>query len=68
LRRVSFDAWVERWERQQERYLVDREERFALMLDYAQVQLETAERACSICAAATARSVAACSSGSPRRA
>jgi trans-aconitate methyltransferase len=40
---VSWDAWVERWERQQERYLVDREERFALMLDYAQAQLETAE-------------------------
>jgi trans-aconitate methyltransferase len=43
LRRVSWDAWVERWERQQERYLVDREGRFALMLDYAQAQLDTAE-------------------------
>jgi trans-aconitate methyltransferase len=40
---VSWDSWVERWERQQERYLVDREGRFALMLDYAQAQLETAE-------------------------
>jgi trans-aconitate methyltransferase len=40
---VSWDAWVERWERQQERYLVDREARFALMLEYAQAQLETAE-------------------------
>jgi trans-aconitate methyltransferase len=40
---MSWDAWVERWERQQERYLVDREGRFALMLDYAQAQLETAE-------------------------
>jgi trans-aconitate methyltransferase len=40
---VSWDSWVERWERQQERYLVDRERRFALMLDYAEAQLETAE-------------------------
>jgi trans-aconitate methyltransferase len=38
---VSWDAWVERWERQQERYLVDREGRFALMLDYAEAQLDT---------------------------
>jgi trans-aconitate methyltransferase len=40
---VTWDAWVDRWERQQERYLVDREGRFALMLDYAEAQLETAE-------------------------
>jgi trans-aconitate methyltransferase len=40
---VSWDAWVERWERQQERYLVDREGRFALILDYAEAQLDTVE-------------------------
>ena len=40
---MSWDAWVERWERQQERYLFDREARFALMLDYAQSHLETPE-------------------------
>ena len=40
---MSWAAWVERWERQQERYLVDREARFALMLDYARAQLATAE-------------------------
>jgi trans-aconitate methyltransferase len=40
---VSWDAWVERWERQQERYLVDREGRFALMLDYAEARLDTSE-------------------------
>ena len=32
-------GWVERWERQQERYLPERETRFALMLDYAEAQL-----------------------------
>jgi trans-aconitate methyltransferase len=36
-----WNAWVERWDRQQERYLVDREGRFTLMLDYAEAQLET---------------------------
>jgi trans-aconitate methyltransferase len=35
----GWDRWVDRWERQQERYLVHREERFALMLDYAEAQL-----------------------------
>ena len=40
---MSWGSWVERWERQQERYLVDREGRFALMLDYAEAHLETAE-------------------------
>ena len=38
---MTWDTWVERWERQQERYLVDREGRFALMLDFAEAQLET---------------------------
>ena len=31
---MSWAGWVDRWERQQERYLVDRDGRFALMLDY----------------------------------
>ena len=35
----GWDRWVERWERQQERYLVHREARFQLMLDYAATQL-----------------------------
>jgi trans-aconitate methyltransferase len=38
---VTWADWVDRWERQQERYLVDREGRFALMLDYARALLET---------------------------
>lgn len=38
---MSWADWVERWERQQERYLVDRDGRFALMLDYAQALLPT---------------------------
>jgi trans-aconitate methyltransferase len=33
---MTWADWVDRWERQQERYLVDREGRFELMLDYAQ--------------------------------
>lgn len=41
---MSWNAWLERWERQQERYLVDREGRFSLMLDYAEAQLEGAAR------------------------
>jgi len=36
---LTWADWVERWERQQERYLAGREERFALMLDYAQALL-----------------------------
>jgi trans-aconitate methyltransferase len=36
---MTWPDWVERWDRQQERYLVDREGRFALMLDYAQALL-----------------------------
>jgi hypothetical protein len=35
---MSWTDWVERWERQQERYLVDREGRFGLMVDYAQAR------------------------------
>lgn len=47
---MSWDAWVERWERQQERYLVDREGRFALMLDYAEAHLATrAPRVLDLC-------------------
>lgn len=38
---MSWPDWVDRWDRQQERYLVDREGRFGLMLDYAQALLET---------------------------
>jgi trans-aconitate methyltransferase len=40
---VRWSRWIERWERQQERYLVDREGRFALMFDYAEAQLATNE-------------------------
>jgi SAM-dependent methyltransferase len=43
-------AWVERWERQQERYLVDREGRFTLMLDYAEAHLRSsAPRVLDLC-------------------
>jgi trans-aconitate methyltransferase len=34
-----WSGWVERWERQQERYLIHRAERFALMLDYAEAHV-----------------------------
>ena len=34
-----WQAWIDRWESQQERYLVDREGRFSLMLDYADAVL-----------------------------
>lgn len=47
---MSWTDWVERWERQQERYLVDREGRFGLMLDYAQALLATdAPRVLDLC-------------------
>lgn len=47
---MSWAGWVERWERQQERYLVDREGRFGLMLDYAEALLETeAPRVLDLC-------------------
>jgi trans-aconitate methyltransferase len=38
---MSWGGWIDRWERQQERYLVDREERFRLILDYAEALLGT---------------------------
>lgn len=41
--------WVERWERQQERYLPERETRFRLMLDYAQAQLDDVGHALDLC-------------------
>lgn len=40
---MSWEAWVDRWERQQERYLVDREGRFTLILDYADATVATRE-------------------------
>jgi trans-aconitate methyltransferase len=43
-------GWVDRWERQQERYLPERETRFALMLDYAEAQLGGApDRVLDLC-------------------
>lgn len=47
---MTWTDWVERWERQQERYLVDREGRFGLMVDYAQALLATdAPRVLDLC-------------------
>jgi SAM-dependent methyltransferase len=46
---MTWADWVERWERQQERYLVDREGRFELMLDYAEALLAEAPRVLDLC-------------------
>jgi trans-aconitate methyltransferase len=47
---LNWADWVDRWERQQERYLVDREGRFGLMLDYAEALLPTeAPRVLDLC-------------------
>ena len=45
----NWEGWVERWDRQQERYLPAREARFALMLDYAEAQLESVGRVLDLC-------------------
>jgi SAM-dependent methyltransferase len=42
-------GWVDRWERQQERYLPERETRFAVMLDYAEAQLGAPDRVLDLC-------------------
>lgn len=45
----SWHEWVERWERQQERYLPERETRFTLMLDYAEAQLGAVGQVLDLC-------------------
>ena len=66
---MSWAGWVDRWERQQERYLVDRDGRFALMLDYAQALLPTeAPRVLDLCCVNGALSRRVLSRGFPVRA
>jgi trans-aconitate methyltransferase len=44
-----WQEWVDRWDRQQERYLPEREARFALMLDYAEAHLATPHHVLDLC-------------------
>jgi hypothetical protein len=53
---IDWSDWLRRWDRQQEGYLPDREERFAAMLDVLDVQLQPGQ----------ARSRSGCWAASPR--
>jgi trans-aconitate methyltransferase len=46
---TEWQAWVDRWDRQQERYLVDREGRFSLMLEYTAAHLGSRPRVLDLC-------------------
>ena len=46
---TDWQAWIDRWDRQQERYLVDREGRFSVMLEYAAANLGSGPRVLDLC-------------------
>ena len=46
---TGWQGWIDRWDRQQERYLIDREGRFSLMLEYAAAHLGSAPRVLDLC-------------------
>ena len=53
------------WDAQQLRFLPDREERFAALIDAVEAALRSRTRWCSTRAAAPARSASGCSTGLP---
>ena len=62
---TDWQSWQQSWDRQQEWYMPDREERFRVMLDMVEARRRAPSRGCSTSRAVRAVSRTGSSSGSP---